>query len=366
MVFFSTLTLYLVARFAGSGNPIWLHAAGVGMGLTFLAKETGIILLGSIYAFLALSSEITVRLRDLGISILLMILMILPFPISIMLAGSSRTGQQYFVWQLFRRPNHTWDFYLANVPSAMGILVIVLALLGLWSLRGSRTWRERLLVWWILVPIVFFQIWPTKGFQYLLPVAPPFAVLASRTLVYWTSHKNASVRSRNISQWIRALAAGVMLLLLLIPSWRITQPAATGSFLAGTGGVPGGREAGLWINENIPAGSTLLTIGPSMANILQFYGYRQAYGLSVSPNPLHRNPSYEPVNNPDLQIRMNEIQYLVWDSYSAERSEFFSSKILALVERFNGRVIHVESITITMEDGATVTKPVIIIYRVHP
>ena len=26
-----------------------------------------------------------------------------------------------------------------------------------------------------------------------------------------------------------------------------------------------------------------MTIGPSMANILQFYGHRKAYGLSVSP-----------------------------------------------------------------------------------
>src|SRR6266545_7701946 len=65
MVLCSTLTHYLVARYALTGNPIWLHAAGIGMGLTFLAKETGIILLGAVYAFFALSSEIRVRIRDL-------------------------------------------------------------------------------------------------------------------------------------------------------------------------------------------------------------------------------------------------------------------------------------------------------------
>ena len=46
LVLCTTLTLYLLARYALTGNPIWLHAAGIGMGLTFLAKETGIILLG--------------------------------------------------------------------------------------------------------------------------------------------------------------------------------------------------------------------------------------------------------------------------------------------------------------------------------
>ena len=72
-----------------------------------------------------------------------------------------------------------------------------------------------------------------------------------------------------------------------------------------------------------------MTIGPSMANIVQYYGHRKAYGLSVSPNPLHRNPSYEPVNNPDRAIRDNELQYVVWDSFSAARSSYFSSKLRA-------------------------------------
>ena len=154
LVFCATLTLYLLARFAVTAQPRWLHAVGVGMGLTFLAKETGIILLGSVYAFLALSSEIRIRIRDLVISAILMIVMIAPFPISLWLAGSSTTGQQYLVWQFFRRPNHTWDFYLSMVPNSIGIPVIIAAFLGFLLLRHQRSWRERLLLWWILVFIV--------------------------------------------------------------------------------------------------------------------------------------------------------------------------------------------------------------------
>ena len=30
------------------------------------------------------------------------------------LATHQKTGQQYLVWQLFRRPNHGWTFYPAN------------------------------------------------------------------------------------------------------------------------------------------------------------------------------------------------------------------------------------------------------------
>ena len=157
-----------------------------------------------------------------------------------------------------------------------------------------------------------------------------------------------------------------MILTLLNSSWLAIQPSTTGDFLAGSGGVPGGREAGQWVQANIPSNATLLTIGPSMANILQFYGHRKAYGLSVSPNPLHRNPAYVPVNNPDLQIRSNNIQYLVWDSYSAARSDFFSQKLLELTARFHGRAVHTQTVKVTLDDGSQVDKPVVIIYLVRP
>lgn len=367
MVLCSTLTLFLLARFAITQRPAWLYAAGVGMGLTFLAKETGIILMGAVYAFLALSREIRVRVLDLALATVFMALMIAPFPASLLLAGGTKTGQQYLVWQLFRRPNHTWDFYPTTVPVAIGLLVIAAALLGLWLLRHERTWRETLLIWWILVPVVFFQLWPTKGFQYLLPIVAPLAVLAGRTLARWTPTTDFRFLHRRLSMaWIRALATGIVALTLLIPSWQTIQPSTSGTFTAGTGGVPGGREAGVWVRENIPQGARLLTIGPSMANILQFYGHRKAYGLSVSPNPLRRNPSYEPINNPDLQIRYGDLQYVVWDSYSAQRSPFFSESILQFTKRYHGRAIHTESVMVKMADGATVAKPVIVIYEVRP
>src|SRR5262249_26312462 len=151
----------------------------------------------------------------------------------------------------------------------------------------ERSWREKLLIVWILVPIIFFQIWPTKGFQYLLPIAPPFAVLAARTLIRWTRIRNIFQSGRYMSTtWIRATVGVFMILNLFFLSIQMIAPGTSGTFIAGTGGVPGGREAGEWIKLNLPAQSTLLTIGPSMANILEFYGYRTAYGLSVSPNPL--------------------------------------------------------------------------------
>ena len=103
-----------------------------------------------------------------------------------------------------------------------------------------------------------------------------------------------------------------------------------------------------------------------MANILQFYGRRKILGLSVSPNPLHRNPVYEAMQNPDRLIRDNELQYVVWDAFSANRTPFFARKILRYVERYNGVVAHSESVPVTTTDGHRAHKPVIVIYEVRP
>lgn len=367
MALFATLTLYLLARFAQTQAPVWLYAAGAGMGLTFLSKETGIILLSGIYGFLALSPEIKVRIRDLAIAMASMAIVIAPFPLSLMLAGGrgSQTTGEYLVWQLFRRPNHEFTFYPTVVPPALGLLVIGAAVLGLVFVWRQQTWREKLLISWILVPTLFFQIWPVKGFQYLIAVAPPLAILAAQAISRFNPQIVRGFGWEMDTPWMRPLLTLIVALSLAIPTIGVIQPSSSSQFLAGTGGVPGGREAGRWIEANTPEGSRLLTIGPSMANILQFYGHRRAYGLAVSPNPLHRNPSYEPLDNPDLLIRNNELQYVVWDSFSAARSSFFSDGVMRYVNRYHGRAVHTETVVVSTPSG-DVNKPVIIVYEVRP
>ena len=83
-----------------------------------------------------------------------------------------------------------------------------------------------------------------------------------------------------------------------------------------------------------------MAIGPSMANVLEFYGDRKVWGLSVSTNPHDRKPVYQPVTNPDLAIREGTIQYIVWDAYSGDRSKPSSERLLRYVDKYRGRLIH--------------------------
>jgi hypothetical protein len=382
MVLFATLTLYLVARFGETNRSEWLYAAGASMGLTLLSKETGIVLMGSIFAFLALTPKLKIRIRPLLLAFGAMGLILSAVPIVVLIAGKTKTGGNFLAWQLFRRPNHDAFFYPTQVTVAMGLLLVAAAAAGLWLLRRETSWRETLLVSWIVVPVVFFELWPVKGFQYLLPLAPAVALLGARAVAgvpRWSLGAFARSRAGREPGRLRATLgtprsqirltgaiAAAITLSLLASSWARVNPSSSASFLAGSGGVPGGRETGVWIKEHIPHGAQMLTLGPSMANILEYYGHRKAYGLSVSPNPLHRNPVYEPVKNPDRMIRANEVQYLVWDVFSAKRSKFFSRRLIRYVERYHGRVVHQETVWAKTQDGHRVRKPIITVYEVRP
>jgi len=247
MTFFATLTLYMLVRFGKTQRAVWLYAAGGTMGLTILSKETSVVMIGAIFVFLALTPELRTHIRDLIVSVLLMGLIILPFPLSIVLAGGSSTGRNYLVWQLFRRPNHDWSFYLTVVPPAVGILVIVAVIAGLFFLRRERSWREKLLLSWILVPVVFFQIWPVKGFQYLLPIAPPLALLAGRALgklILRVRSSDFLPPIRNIFHLpaVHWVMAGAIVFSLGFTSWRQIQPETSTTFLrAPAGSLAGGK-----------------------------------------------------------------------------------------------------------------------------
>lgn len=360
MVTFSTLALLMTAQYGRTRQGGWLVAAGAALGLTCLTKETGALLVGSVYAFLALAQQLGTRLRTALLALGVWILVFAPYPLSLKFAKRGDTGQNFLAWQLFRRPNHDWKFYAEVVPPALGWGVVAAAVAGLILARTRWSWRETLLCCWIVVPVVVFEIWAVKGFQYLLPISTPVAVLAAAGVFRL---------SRRGSRWRGLVTTGLVVAVLatcLVPTIARIRPSDSDTFLAGSGGVPGGRETGLWVRDNIPEGAQMLALGPSMANIIEFYGRRRVYGLSVSTNPLNRNPTYTPIPNPDLAIRRNTLQYLVWDSFSADRSPFYSAKLRRYVERYNGRAIHVASVPVRGDDGETVTKPVIIVYEVRP
>ncbi len=352
-VLWITLSFWMLARFVRTNRFEWLAASAATLGLAVLTKETSIVVAGSVVIFLLVSTEVRRPGRAVAMTLVVLAAVSLVFPLAIDLAGHKSTGQNYLAWQLTRSSNHAGTFYLTVIPAAIGWLVVVAAASAL-IFRINRTWRELLLVLWIMVPFVTLEIYPLKGYQYLLPVAPAVALLAARALTTW----HLPARWDKYTKSILRPAVIVVVALSLLPGvWSVMFPTVSASALAGQGGVAGGREAGKWVGANLVPGTELMTIGPSLANILEYYGHRPAQGLSVSTNPLHRNPAYTPIYNPDLSVRSGQFTYLVWDAYSAYRSPSTAHRMQKLIDKYHGFPIHTVRVN---------GKPVIIFYEVHP
>lgn len=381
MTLCATLALYCVVRYVQSdrrdGLP-WLLAAAGALGAAVLSKETALVLVCGLYVFFVLSRSVRIRLRHALLATGVLCLVVLAFPLSMWLAGHTGTGQNYLQWQLFRRANHPMGFYAGTVPQALGWATLVAAAAGLVLLRHRTGWREGLLLCWIAAPVLFFTLWPVKGFPYLLPIAPPLAVLAGRSLgaLAELRLRPGRIRLRLRPDRLRLRpgllsAVGAVLvtlavaLSLALPSAARITSAPNGTFLAGSGGLPGGREAGQWVRDHVPVGAQLLAAGPSTANVLQFYGGKPVSALSVSVNPLHRNPSYTPVPNPDRSLRDGEFQYLVWDSYTAHRAPFYGEKIRQLVAKYHGTAVYTSALRVPTSSADPTPAPVIVIYQVR-
>jgi len=389
MAFFFALTLLFLALYVRQPRGRTLYAAACSAGLAFLSKETAILMVPAILVFFMLARDVPLKLRDLAVSSLIYALTIAPFPLSLVLTGGSKLAQEFFIWQVLRRPNHDYSFYLTVIPS-IGIPLVALAVIGLITALRRRKGLDVLIVSLAVVVVAFFEAWPVKGFQYLIPLITPVALLAADGLVSlsrWVAHAldRFSVPYASASTWSRLALVGTCSVVLGVGSIGVvatpatailgtdsdqTAPAATPkaafTFTAGTGGLEASRPVGKWIRENTLSDAHFLTVGPSFANIIQFYGGPRAPALSVSPNPLRRNPTYDPVENPDLSIKTNAIQYLVYDSYSAARTPFFAHKLMQFVHKYNGILVYADYQPVQDGYGRTVQVPVVLIYEVHP
>jgi 4-amino-4-deoxy-L-arabinose transferase-like glycosyltransferase len=381
MAAFVALTLLFAALWLRSGRRRWLYAASAAAGLAFVTKETGVLLVVAGVLFLIASPRLPLRSAvDLPVMAAVYLAVGAPYPLSLALAGGGQATGNFVVWQLLRQPNHTPDFYLTVVPG-LGAVTLGLAAAGLGAAIRRGHPMDGLAVAVIGVFLAFFQAWPTKGYPYLLPLVPPLAYLAGRgadgaaQVAVWAAARLRPARAVGGRRpyWVvggAAVAAAAASLLTTagpdVPQQTMAadSDASSGRLvatakLAGSGGLPAARPAGEWVRGHTPEGAVFVTIGPSFGNVIQFYGQRKALALSVSPNPLRRNPTYEPIANPDASIRSLAVQYLVYDAYSAARSPFFAGKLLGYVRKFDGVPVY------THRDPRS-RGPTVVIYQVHP
>ncbi len=228
------------------GAQIWIYALAVSSGLTFLSKEVGAIALISVLVYLRFRYKFGII--NIIFVIGIFILTISPFLIVLTIREeASQNAFLYSQWQLSRPPNHPPSFYFDVLLSSLGFVLSGLCILAIIYGVISKYNRDTiiLLLTWILIPFTFFQLWPTKGFYYMLPLIPAFVILGTSFLF------------TNLAKRIHITKKIIILIVVLIPLTTgagilIFFPSGEHEYLAGSGGLPYAREAGQWIERTHP------------------------------------------------------------------------------------------------------------------
>src|SRR4051794_37096130 len=331
-------------RYDGPTTRRWLYLAAALAGIGCVIKETMIVFAPAAVVYLAWSKILKrTRVRDIVLCGALMLIMLGPFISTRFLYSGSGAGG-YIIYQLFRPPNHpAWYF-----PVVFWIFITPVATLaiayGVILACIRRTRADMLLLSWLAVFGAFFQFWPTKLLPYAIILVPAMVILGARGLIDLFQR----IRAR-WSTWVAAAAAVVMALAvlgpMLGPAWRAGDVIRDSSFSGPlttdveVQDFAGGRETGTWFAENTPTNAVALTMGPSLGNLVSFYGDRDFFALSVSSDPKLRNPAYRPIPNPDLDIRQLEVQYAVWDAYTADRSQWYADRLMNYVRKYSGKPV---------------------------
>ena len=346
LAFFASLSLLLAIRGSKTGDDRLVVPAVAAAALATLSKETGLLL----FPILLAAATATgwwraVRPRTLLLAVAIAALVGLPFLLSraIWSAGGS---SDYVLWQFLRPPNHTQAYLPGIMIQYAGPLFVGVTALGFVHLVRRRSTADVYLVAFLVTYLAFMVAWPTKLFPYLMLVVPALSVCAAQGVLL-LGHGFAWVIPRLAPPPARvafgvAVVGALVTVPMVVNTARVLadgpDPLSDRRFDLEVHEFVGAREAAEWAGEHTPQNARFLTIGPSLGNVLAFYGSRHFVALSVSPDPARRNPAYVPVANPDLAIRQNDVHYAVWDFLSANRSGFYSRRLQSYAAKYGTAV----------------------------
>ena len=216
----------------------------------------------------------------MALTVAVLVAVSLVFPLAIQLAGRSSTGQNYLTWQLTRSSNHAETFYLTAIPAAIGWAVIVAAA-GCIVLPGQSDLARVAAGVVDRRSLCDLRDLPPQG----LPV--PVADRPGPGLLRPAAWRPGTCQHAGTCPPVGTSSPPPSPDQPWPPScWHRCSPGCGPWCSRPTAprrwpdkaGSPEVARPGSGSGCNLVPGTELMTIGPSMANILEYYGHRPAQG----------------------------------------------------------------------------------------
>jgi hypothetical protein len=207
---------------------------------------------------------------------------------------------------------------------------------------------------WIAIPLLFYQMLSVKGYHFLFSITPFLVIFGISFLS---------------GDWIKRIPRKEILLISIIPLTLLSNNQNINEYflsisynpVLGSESLFHMKDAAMWIKENTPENSTILTLYTHMSNIIKFYSHRDS--IAIQSN---NNPSYQKLENIDISILAKKINYIVYEKIQIDNGKFLQNKAIELedyVKKYDGVPVYVNYQNYSrVENNKLISSPAIIVY----
>jgi hypothetical protein len=349
LTFLVTAAMGCLAKWERTSRPLWLYGFAAATALAIQAKIVGLLLLPVLGAYLLVARR-RPSLGTLALAALAFLACLSPMLLN--LAYNAREFTDFLSRSSQRVSHVPWTYYPALLLGREGTVVVLLWTAGLVAAVVRRERADLLAGLWLLVFVGFYQLYPLKAFNYLLPTVPALCLLAARTVEHLP----------RLSP--RRLAAGVVVAGLLAAGvvshqWRALHDDS----------FAGLEEAAQWLAGNSPPDAGVMTLSHGSAQyVFAFYARRDAYPFgrfrlaTVLPGGriVHALPSPRAITPrdwvalwPPRLMETGKVSYLVYYASSTTIDDpeddalvntSTQRKFRELIARYGGKLVHTVSV----------------------
>lgn len=190
---FVLLTIFTFLQWRTSQRPYWLYLLAIAAGLGFLTKGP-LILIIPILFFIGFNKKLPPSSFSYHHILSLLLFLMSGFWWYVYLAMENREFIDYFLFhqtyervvkaEVFKRSEPVWYYVLYTPLLALPWTILLFTGFAKFSWRNIPPLFKRVVIFFILLPLVFFSLVSSKLILYVLPVFPGISIMAAFFLLH--------------------------------------------------------------------------------------------------------------------------------------------------------------------------------------
>ena len=363
MTFFFTLAVMCAARWILSERPAWFYGFAAVAALAIQAKVTaGIVIVAVLLYMLVTRRVYGLTLARVAIGAAVFVAFLAPAVYQVFV---HRAEFFNLLGESSERSSAVnWDYYISTLTRYEGYVLPVIWLAGLLVALVRRTKLDLLFALAAVLIVGFYQLYPLKAYNYLLPAIPTVCVLGGRALVdaaraLLQLSRGRADRRRRATPVFAGIVIALVGVLVVGASARSVDAVVNSTQNAGL------REAAAWLAANTPADASVMTLSQGSGQyVFSFYARRDSYpfgrfrlatvlpgGTVVHPEPTTPgDPPKDWISQwPPLLLGDRTVDYLVYYTQSGDdppETPLVNSQnqrdFKSTIEHYGGELVHAE------------------------